>query len=390
MRIPTTARGIGLIATSALLLAGCSTSEAEGDEPIVIAHVGDFSGDWSYYDQPIRDGLRLAAEEINDDGGILGQQVEILAIDTHGNQADAVRGVEEALDADAIYIVGTTDSGGWQAQASVACGEGVPISTGDGTSGTLVPSAGDCAHHVIMVNATQSAVAAEYALGEGYENAYVLSSTDDAYLTELPDNFVDAFEHGGGTIVANEQFRYGASDFNVQVTQIAGLSPQPDFIYTPMFSPDTPQFLRQLRAAGVDLPVISGDGSVDSSILVVGDAAEGLVATFHAWPSDDNDVQAFIENFEEGADASTSPQHIVSGLGYDELYMIKQVIEEQDEASPEALMEGFTNLTYEGVTGSLTMNPDTRQAAKEVAILRVEDGKYVFIDSFVPEYVPSL
>src|SRR5690625_3743631 len=120
------ASAVGLIAVSALLATGCADGAgAEGDEPIVIAHVGDFSGDWSFYDEPIREGLRLAADEINAEDGILGRQVEILAIDSHGDQADAVRGVEEALDAGAVYIVGTTDSGGWQAQASVACDEGV-------------------------------------------------------------------------------------------------------------------------------------------------------------------------------------------------------------------------------------------------------------------------
>lgn len=383
----------GVIATSALVLTGCSAGGADGtsdsEDSFTIAHVADFSGDWSFYDLPFRDGLKLAADEINADGGILGKQVNLLTIDSHGEQADAARGAEEALDAGAIYLVGTTDSGGWQAQAAVACASDVPISTGDGSSGTLVKNAGDCAHHLIMLNSVQAGATAQYTLENDLKNAYVLGSSDDEYHIELTAHFIDAFEHGGGTVVANEEFRMGAADFNVQVAQIAAANPKPDFIFTSMFSPDTPQFLRQLRAGGVDLPVFSGDGSVDSSVLDAGEPAEGLVATYHAWPSETNEVGEFIKKFDPAADASESPQYIVGGLGYDELFMIKQVIESEGEATSAALLDGLKKLTFDGVTGALTMDPDTRKVNKEVTIVQVVDGKYVFVDNFVPDYVPA-
>lgn len=383
---------LALIGTAALALTGCSGGggDSESSDTIKIAHVADFSGDWSFYDLPIRNGLEIAAEEINAAGGIDGHQVELITTDTRGDQSAAVRGVEEAIDAGASYLVGTTDSGAWQAQASVACSDGIPISTGDGSSGTLVPSAGDCAVHVIMLNSIQAAAMAQYALENGMKSAYVMASSDDEYLTELPENFIDAFEHGGGTVVDVGEFRMGASDYSVNVTQITALDPQPDFIYTSMFVPDTPQFLRQLRAAGVELPVYSGDGSVDASILDAGSAAEGLFASYHMWPSDTNDIGDFIEMIEPGADVSSSPELIISALGYDEMYMIKQVIEDVGSSDPADILEGLKTLEFTGVTGSLKMNPETRQADKEVAIVKVEDGEFVYVDSFLPDYIPTL
>lgn len=385
-----TFKTLALVATAGIVLSGCSAAEGDGSDTILIAQVGDYSGDWSFYDIPFRDGMRIAVDEVNAAGGIDGTELELMTVDGRGDQAESVRGVEEALDAGAVYISGTTASGAWQAQAAVACEEGVPITTGDGSSPTLVLDSGDCAYHVLMLDTTQGAVAAQYAIDEGYENAYVLLSSDDAYTAGLGTYFSDAFTEGGGTVAAEEEFRIGASDFNVQVTAIAALSPAPDVIYLSMFTPDTPQFLRQLRASGLDIPVISGDGSVDSSVLDAGDAAEGLVATFHAWPAEGNDVESFLSTNFPDDDASSAPQHLVSAAGYDEVMLMVQAIEAAGDTSPEAIAAALDGLSYSGVTGSLTIDGDTHQANKEVTLVGVVDGEYTYLDSFVPSYVPTV
>lgn len=384
-----TQTSLGLVVATGLLLSGCSAAGGDADT-IVIAQVGDYSGDYSFYDVPFRDGMQIAVDEVNAAGGVDGKQLEFLTIDGRGDQAESVRGVEEALDAGAVYVSGTTASGAWQAQAAVACEEGIPITTGDGSSPTLVLDSGDCAYHVLMLDTIQGAVSAEYALDQGYERAYVLLSSDDAYTAGLGAYFGDAFEQGGGTVVAEEEFRIGAADFSVQVTAIAALNPAPDVIYLSMFSPDTPQLLRQLRAAGIDTPVISGDGSVDASVLDAGAAAEGLVATFHAWPSEGSSVATFLETNFPDAELSSTPQNIVSAAGYDEVMIMVQAMTAAGDVTPATLMEELNGLQYDGVTGSLTINPETRQGDKEVTLIGVTDGQYVFIDSFVPSYVPSV
>lgn len=389
------ATAISLATITGLLLTACSATtepapSTTDTDPIVIAHVGDYSGDWSFYDVPFRDGIKLAVDEINAAGGVLGRQLELFTADGRGEQAESVRGVEEAIDAGAVYISGSTASGAWQAQATVACADGVPITTGDGSSPTLVLDAGDCAYHVLMLDTIQAAVGAEYALSEGLDSAYVLLSSDDAYTAGLGSYFIDAFEHGGGTIAGQEEFRIGASDYNVQVTNIASADPAPKVIYLSMFTPDTPQFLRQLRAAGITTPVISGDGSVDSSVLDAGDPAEGLVATFHAWPKEGNAIQEWLTTNYPDADASAAPQNIVAAAGYDEVKLMAAALEKAGTASPEALASALPGFEFTGVTGSLTINPDTRQADKEVALLQVIDGEYVLLDSTIPSYIPTV
>jgi branched-chain amino acid transport system substrate-binding protein len=390
MRTLTRSRLVALLA-AALLLAACGGGgDDEGStEDIVIGHPGDFSGDYSFYDSPMRAGAELAIDEINKEGGPLGRKLVYKAIDTRNDQTEALRATEELIDDGAVYIIGTTGAP-WSAQASVACQAGVPISTGDGTSPDLVEQAeGECAHQVIMSDNVQAAVAAEYALSKGWKTAHVMKSSDDAYTLGVPKYFTDAFEEGGGEVTGETEFKIGAGDYSVQATQIANLPEQPDFIHTPIFAPDTQVFLRQLRAQGVDTQVVGADGSVDNSVLDAGKAVEGMVATYHAWPSDDNaELTEFIDSYK--AFHGEEPESMVAGLGYDEIHMIAQLIEDAGEASSEALIEGLQSLEFDGVTGSLTMDPETRRVDKEVTLVEFKDKKINFLDSLVPSYVPSV
>jgi len=329
----------------------------------------------------------LAVEEINAAGGVLGRPLEYRALDGRNDQDETLRRTQELIDAGAVYLIGTTGDP-FLAQATLACQAGIPISTGDGTAPTLVGDAGECAFHTIMSDNLQGAVAAEYALAQGYETAYLLRSTEIPYTNDLPSYFAEAFTNGGGEIIGEDEYRIDAGDYNVQVTNIAALDPAPDVIYTPMFIPDTPVFMRQLRAAGIDIPVITGDGSVDASLLEAGDAVEGIVATTHAWPAEGNAVAEFFAQFEEAT--GSTPDSVVAGIGYDEIYLIKAAIEAAGSAEPDAIMGALPGLSFEGVTGSLTINPGTRRADKEVTLVEVVEGEIQFLDQFVPSFVPEV
>lgn len=360
--------------------------EEEPEGPIRFGQVADFSDVYSFYDVPVRDGALYAIEEINAAGGVLGRQLKLVAIDGRNDQAETTRATEELLDSGVSYLIGTTGDP-FLAQAALACEAGVPISTGDGTAPTLVGDAGECAYHVIMSDNLQGAVAAEYALGVGHATAYLLFSPEIDYTNLLPQFFQEAFENSGGTVIGSAAYTMIAGDYSAQVTEIGNLDPAPDVIYTPMFIPDTPVFMRQLRQAGINIPVISADGNHDVSLLDAGEAVEGMVFTTHAFPSEGS---ALADLFDTVAETGSYPDSVVFGLGYDEIYMIASIIEAQGDASAAAILAGLPSLSYEGVTGSVNMDPDTRRADKSVALVGVVDGELRFVDQFVPEFVPAV
>ncbi|MCB9108607.1 MAG: ABC transporter substrate-binding protein [Anaerolineales bacterium] len=363
-------------------------AEAASGEPIKIAYVGDFSDVYSFYDLPVRGGAQFAVDEINAAGGVLGAPLELITKDGKNDQALSIQLLEEILGEGGVsYIIGTTGDP-FLAQATVACSQGIPISTGDGTAPTLVGDAGDCAFQLVMSDTIQGALAAQYAYEQGYRTAFVIRSTEIPYTDKMIDYFSESFEHLGGQVIGEEQYRIDAGDYSALVTAIAGLPEQPDVLFTAMFIPDTPIFVRQLRAAGVETPLISTDGNHDASLLDAGEAVEGMVFTTHAFPSEGNALADFFAKYEAGTGAA--PDSVVYGVGYDEIYMVKNAIETAGSADPAAIIEGLKQIAnFEGVTGAMTVNPDTRRADKAVTLVKVENGELVFVDQVLPDYIPE-
>ena len=392
-------RPVGLVLVLLLLLAACS-SESGGDggnggdggasgEPIVIGFPADLSTDWSYYDSPMEEGAQFAVDQINDDGGVLGRPLELRTVDMRNDVARGAQVTQELIDEGAVYLIGTVGDG-ILAEGSVACGANVPISTGLGTAPSLVGDMGECAYQLVMSDNIQAAIMAEYARGQEYDSVYVLGSTEIPYTENLPLYFSDAFEHGGGTIVEADEYKIGAGDYSAVVTKIANTDPAPDAVYTPMFIPDTNVFLRQLRQAGVTLPVLSADGNADPALLDAGERAiDGLTFTNSVCTAEgDPDVQQFYDDY--NARYGDDPSSYVAVIGYDEVNILASVIEAQGSAEPSAIIEGLSQVDYTGISGHLVMDPETRRAEKPAALLQMDGTAFTCLEQpGFPEYVPS-
>jgi branched-chain amino acid transport system substrate-binding protein len=379
-------RLLALFAVLSLVAAACGEDDGgggDGDagEPIRIGYVGDFSEVYSYYDAPLLEGAEYAIEEINADGGVLGRPLRILVRDNKNDVALGTRGTQEVLDEGIVYMIGST-SDAFLAQSQLVCEAGIPSSTGDSTAPTLTQDI-PCAYQLVMSDNVQGAVAAEHAREQGYEMAYLLGSEEIPYTANLPRYFEEVFTANGGSIVGEDTYQIGAGDYSAQVTKIANLSEQPDVIFTPMFIPDTPVFLQQLRQAGVDTPVISTDGNHDAALLDAGaEALDGFTFTTHAFPGEGTVLADFEATFEE--DTGAAPTSVVVGVGYDEIYALAAAIEAAGSAEPDAVAEALANVEHDGVTGTITMNPDTRRAEKEVTLVRLEGDEMTYVGALYP------
>jgi branched-chain amino acid transport system substrate-binding protein len=392
-------RSVGL-AFVLVLLAACS-SEGGGDnggaggdggasgEPIIIGFPADLSTDWAYYDAPMEEGAQFAVDQINEDGGVLGRPLELRTVDMRNDVARAAQVTQELIDEGAVYLIGTVGDG-ILAEGSVACGAGVPISTGLGTAPSLVGDMGECAYQLVMSDNIQAAIMAEYALEQGYDSIYVIGSSEIPYTQNLPVYFEDALENGGGTVAGTDEYKIGAGDYSAVVTKIANADPVPDAIYTPMFIPDTNVFLRQLRQAGVTTPVLSADGNADPALLDAGERAiDGLTFTNSVCTAEgDPEVQQFYDDY--NAQYGNDPSSYVAVIGYDEVSIVASVIEAQGNAEPAAIIEGLSGVDYTGISGHLTMDPETRRAEKPAALLQMDGTEFTCLGQpGFPAYVPS-
>ena len=384
-----------------LAAAACSTADEPEDdgggasgsasgEPIVIGFPADLTTDWAYYDAPMQEGAQFAVDQINDEGGVLGRPLELQTVDMRNDLAEATKVTQQLIDDGAAYLIGTVGDG-ILAEGQVACAAGVPISTGLGSAPTLVGDMGECAYQLMMSDNIQAAVLAEYAIGQDYETVYVLGSNEIPYTRDLPKFFTDAFENGGGSVVGEDEYKIGAADYSAVVTKIANTDPAPDAIFTPMFIPDSAVFLRQLRQAGVEIPVLSTDGNADAALLDAGaNAIDGLTFSNSVCTAEgDPDVQAFYDDYEERY--GKEPSSYVAVIGYDEVNFVADAIESAGSTEPDAIIQQLAALDATGISGDVTMDPETRRANKSVALIQMDGTEFTCLERpDFPDYVPAV
>jgi branched-chain amino acid transport system substrate-binding protein len=243
----------------------------------------------------------------------------------------------------------------------------------------------------VMSDNIQAAVLAEYAIAEGYQTAYVLGSNEIPYTRDLPVFFTDAFEHGGGTVVGTDQYRIGAGDYSAVVTKLANVDPPPDAVFTPMFIPDSVVFLRQLRQAGLTMPVLSTDGNADAALLDAGARAiDGLTFSNSVCTAEgDPAVQAFYDDYNEAN--GEDPSSYVAVIGYDEVNLVAAAIEAAGSTEPDAIKEQLAATNYTGISGTVVMDPATRRADKPAALIQLDGTAFTCLEQpDFPEYVPAI
>jgi branched-chain amino acid transport system substrate-binding protein len=388
--------GVLLLAALAISLGGCGGDEADeassgGGETFKIGYSADLSDGYSSYDTPVLQGVEYAIDEINEAGGIDGMQLELLYKDNKNDKALSIQTAQELINSGIQYMIGTT-SDNVTAINRLAMEKQIPSDTGDGTAPNLPRDNGEYSFQYIMGDNVQGAAMANYCYTDlGYRTAYLLRSQDVAYTANLPTYFSDVFEKLGGEIVGTADYKLGAGDFSAQVTKIQNANPKPDMIYTPMFMPDTPVFLKQLKAAGVDIPVVTSDGNDTPDILTAGpEALDGMILTTFAYPEPGTTLASFYEAFE--AKTGKAPETVIVANGYDGIQVLKAGLEKTGGEGGTALRDAIANLSgvQLSTTDNFVMDPVTRQAKREVCLLKMDGDAFTFVKYLpYPDYVPT-
>lgn len=369
---------------------GGGTTGAETADEYVVGYAAALTGGLAPFDTPFKDGLEVAVELLNDQGGINGSiPIRLEIKDMKSDAALAVQVAQELIDSGIDMLITACDVDLSIASGTVAQAAEIPAMSSCSTTPTVPTAVGDYMFLVSMGDNAQAAVDAEYALAQGWETAYILGSPDTGYTAQMPEYFRAAFTDRGGEIAAEDTFSVGATDFSAQVAKIKQQSPAPDLIFTPAYVPDIGVFLKQLRASGIDIPVLGTDGA-DSTLLVEvgGNAAEGMIFTSHGIVEPGSTMEQFYADYEDIK--GSPPESNFSALGGDAVAVIDAAVTAAGSTEPAAVRDALASLeNVEGVTGLLTYKDQNGTPLKNVYIATVEGGAFVLIDKQVPTDVPA-
>lgn len=372
-----------------MLFTACGNNNAanenenvESDE-IIIGALGPLTGNVAIYGIAATNGTKIAIDEINEAGGILGKQVKLILEDEKGDAQEAMNVYNKLVEDGAVAIIGDITSGPTLAIADLANRDNMLLITPTGTQLDITEGR-PSVFRVAFTDPFQGRVLAQYAKDTlGASTAGILANTSNDYSQGVKEAFIAEAENLGLEIVANESYGAADRDFRVQLTTIA--SQNPDVLLIPDYYETIALIAPQAREVGIESQFIGPDGwDGITAQLTTGLSDEGLTAealqsvegaifTNHYSLDDPNEnIQNFIAKYNELHGENPAS---FSALGYDAAYMVKQAIEEAGSTDSDAIIDAMKNINYEGLTGSIKFD-ENNNPVKAISMIEVNEGEY--------------
>lgn len=391
------------VAAGTLLLAACgssgsSDSAASGDAApageACVVKVGVATGQTgglAYVDVPSLEGFDIWVDEVNAAGGIDGKfTIETIVKDTRSDAAQSATVAAELLGEGISFLITPGDADPSIAAGQLAQEAQVPAMSWFGSSPVLPGAVGEFMFSNAFGDNAQARVLANYATQQGYTTAYTLGSPDSAYTSNLPRYFAEAFTSNGGTIVGEGTYTMGQPNFNVIADEIKALNPAPDVIMTPAYEPDFPTFLKAIRGAGINTPVLGTDGIDSPTTLALGETAEGVVYTTAGVLANEGVMGEFFTKY--NAKYGKDPEAIFAVTGYELGQVLEAAVTNAQSCDPVAIKDAITNLEgVQGITGTIGFKGGDRMAIREIALIKVTGGARELVEVVIvdPATVPA-
>lgn len=375
-----------LIALVAVTITSCTKSG--GDSPtesktIKIGHYASLTGKEATFGTEVDAGVKMAVDEINKSGGLVGKQIELITEDTQSNPQGAGNAVEKLIGNDkVIAIIGEVASGRSLIGGPICQRNKIPMVSPASTN-EKVTQTGDYVFRICYIDPFQGSVLAKFAFDNLHKKtAAVLKDNANAYSVGLTANFTKQFSSMGGNIVEEQSYQGGESDFKAQLTAIKAKNP--DVIFVPGYYTETSLIAVQARELGIKAPLLGGDGW-DSPVLTQGAAKQALEGSFFTNHYSEEDTSTIVKNFISKFTSTYSGKTpgAMSALGYDAMMIIAKTIKD-GSATSEVIKNGITNLkNYPGITGNITIDAN-RNANKSAVVLEIKNGKFTYSTTVAP------
>lgn len=348
----------------------------------------ELSGAVATYGQSTVDGIKLAVDEINKNGGVLGKQLELVEADNKSDTAESANVASKLATRDKVVaILGPATSGNTKAAAPVAAQNKVPLISGSATADDVtVDSNGKVRDYIFRIcfsDSFQGVVMASYANTDlKAKSAALLVDTTSDYSKGLAKNFKDKFTALGGSVTTEEAYQAKDKDFKAVLTKIKGTSP--DVLYVPGYYEEVGLIVKQARELGLNVPILGGDGYDSPKLAEIAgnDVLNNVFFTNH-YSSKDTSPEvvkfknAFNAKYQKDPDA-------FNALGYDMVYFLADGLKRVGAADSVKLQQALASTKdFKGVTGEFSVDSN-HNAVKSATVLEMKNGEQTFVKKQQP------
>jgi branched-chain amino acid transport system substrate-binding protein len=357
-------------------------SKAPAGGEIVLGSYMCNTGSFATFGQSSTKAMRLAVEEINAQGGVLGKQIRLIVEDDQCQPKEAANAAQKLIEQDQVLcVIGEVASSNSLAAAPICQRARTPMVTPSSTN-PAVTEQGDYIFRVCFTDDFQGLVMSRFATETlKAKTAVILADIASDYSKGLKKVFRETFEVAGGKVLAEESYNQTDKDFRAQLTKFRDL--EPDVMYIPGYYGEVALILSQARQLGLKAVPLGGDGWDSPKLVeIAGAAAEGGYFSNHYSKDDPNPVvQDFVKGFQ--AEHNEVPDALAA-CAYDAVRIVAQAITAAGVEDRTALRDALAQVAdFDGVTGKITVD-EKRNAKKSATVLTIKDGEQVFVQRVEP------
>jgi branched-chain amino acid transport system substrate-binding protein len=374
---------------AAIAAAGLLAMNVQAADPIRIGSFLAVTGPASFLGDPELKTLQMYVEKINNDGGVLGRQLELVHYDDAGNASKARNFASRLIRSDRVdIIVGGSTTGATMAAVPMIEQAEIPFISLAGAVVITTP-----VKKWVFKTPQSDRMAAERILKDmksrGLTKIGLISGTGGFGSSGREQTLAVAKDIGGIEVIADETYSGSDTDMTAQLTNIRNTKGV-EAVLNFGFGQGPAIVTRNYAQLGIELPFYQSHGVASDGFLeLAGSSAEGLrlpaspLLVPNSLPDSDVQkpvVEAYKREYEARWNAKVST---FGAYAYDGLMLAVEAIEKAGSTDKAAVRDALENIQgHVGVTGTFNMSADDHNGLKadSFRILEVKDGGWKLIN----------
>jgi branched-chain amino acid transport system substrate-binding protein len=366
----------------ALILVLPALSACKGEEETIkIGLEGPMTGDYAYEGQGFEKAVRLLVDQVNESGGLLGRQVELIIEDDAGDPTQAALVAQRLVDAGVVAVIGAYNSTATEPASEIYNEAGILHITPSSTATRLTEKGFQRFFRVCFLDDRQGLFAAKFMKEVlGAQNIGILHD-NSTYAQGLAEHTRRYAEEMGLNVAFYDAINPDDQDFTPILTNIAGMNL--DAIYFTGYHAQAGLLLKQSGDLGLDLPWVTGNASNNPEMIQIAglENAVGTYITTEPLPKDVDypEAQEFVADFEEAY--GEPPASVWWLMAAEAFNVIRYAIEQTESTDPAVLADFLHNEAQDinGLTGPILGwdEKGDRLGTIHVAYVIDENGEFV-------------
>ncbi|MCF7934863.1 MAG: ABC transporter substrate-binding protein [Synergistales bacterium] len=324
----------------------------------------------------VENSVKLAKERINEQGGVLGKDVELVIYDDRADTKEAVALSRKLIQQDQVVAaVGGSYSMPSRAAAQIFNAAQIPFVAAYAVHPDITKAGEFCFRNGFL--GTVEGKAAAYVTDTMLEAKTVaMLHADNDFGHALAEGFrVYAKEHGI-EILYDKAYPFQEKDYSPYLSRIKEL--EPDVIVGSGYYFQAGPMIKQARNMGIDAPFIGDEGADSPKFFeIAGDAAEGFIIVTNFNRGSERDiVKSYLSEYRSRFDMEPD---MVGASAYDALLIITESINKAGTTDPVEVQQAMENLEdFAGLTGIIKGFTEIGEVVKPVQVQIAKDGRYQY------------